>query len=115
VRREATGDNMVRTAQSIGAGYTELDLYRACKLLPVPAGGKADAPIHMGLVKHVHVWNGRPKWEQQFAAVVATTQEGEIGVTVCANPAICTDLEKYCSQFSAPANNRYVILHKENF
>ena len=69
VRRELNKESMIQTEQAVGSGYSELELFRACKLLPVPAGGKSDAPIHMGLVKHVHVWNGRPKWEQHFGAL----------------------------------------------
>lgn len=112
-RREVQNEQMQRTAQSVGCGYTELDLFRACKLLPEPA--RKGEPIHMGLVQHVHVWNGRPNWDQQFAQVCGGTPEGEIGVTVCANPMICNDLEKHCANHSAPDEGRFVILHKENF
>jgi NAD(P)H-flavin reductase len=111
VRREVSGDQMIRTEQSIGSGYTELDMFRACKLL----NSKDDGPISLGLVKHVKVWNGRPQWDKHFSTVVSGTPSGEIGVAVCANPTICNDLEKFCAQYSSPADNRFVILHKENF
>jgi hypothetical protein len=50
-----------------------------------------------------------------FGQVVEANREGEIGVTACANPAICNDLDTFCAKHSAPEENRFVILHKENF
>lgn len=60
-RRELKGSDgaMQRTENSVSCGYTELDLFRAAKLLP-PAPGGAAQPIRMGSAQNVHVWNGRP-------------------------------------------------------
>jgi len=62
----------------------------------------------------IHIWNGRPNWDQRFGDV-AKNHTGEVGVAFCGNPMIGSDLAKMCHKWSHGREGGLFKLHKENF
>ena len=61
----------------------------------------------------VHVWSGRPKWGERFAAVSTAHPNVDVGVTFCGNPLIAKDLRKQCFLTNKTrGNNAHFKLHK---
>jgi hypothetical protein len=59
------------------ADFDVMDLYRTMMNPP---------PQHQQL-GDIHIWNGRPNWNQRFADV-AKAHTGEVGVAFCGNPMV---------------------------
>jgi len=88
------------------APFDEIDLYKVMKCPQGPHTQLTD----------VHVWEGRPRWADRFAAVAAATPNQAVGVTFCGNPLIAKDLRKQCYYVNkSRPENALFKLHKENF
>jgi len=92
------------SVEKVRANFSVLDLYK-CMMAP---------QAHMQL-EDIHVYNGRPRWEERFASVSSTHQDEDIGVTFCGNPLIGKDLALMCYKFSGARQKGIFKLHKENF
>lgn len=88
----------------VRAPFSEADLYRAM-MCPEPHSVFGD----------IHIWAGRPRWSERFAAVAAAHPSGDIGVAFCGNPGIANDLQTCCYKYSSLEERRFFKLHKENF
>ena len=96
--REANRIDKVR------CNWDEITLYKAMK-----------CPAKHTQLGDVHVWEGRPKWSERFAAVAAK-HDTQVGVTFCGNPLIAKDLRKQCYITNKTRGNDVLFkLHKENF
>jgi len=88
----------------VRAPFTEADIYKVM-MCPPPHAQLGD----------LHIYSGRPKWGERFAAVAAAHHTGDIGVMFCGNPRIADDLQVMCMKYSSNTEKRYFKLHKENF
>lgn len=84
-------------------GYDEVSLTNTA----TPAGG-------VSVVSDVHVYAGRPRWDNLFNRVSRKHADTKIGVEFCGNPAIGKDLSKICLKMNKTRKDRFV-LYKENF
>jgi hypothetical protein len=90
--------------EKVRCNWDEADLYKTM-LCPT---------AHTQLTD-VHVWEGRPKWDQRFSSISKAHPDQDIGVMFCGNPAIAKDLRKYCHIHSRGRTKGIFKLHKENF
>jgi len=86
------------------ARFSSFDLYQTM----------LNPPAHAQL-EDIHVYNGRPKWEQRFGDVARVHPTEEIGVAFCGNPQIAKDLRDMCHFSSRGRTQGIFKLHKENF
>lgn len=86
------------------APFSELDLYKAMK----------NPPKHIQF-GDIHIYNGRPAWEEIFREIADTHPTGDVGVAFCGNPMIAKDLSLFCNKYSHNRKGGYFKLHKENF
>jgi NADPH oxidase len=93
-----------RHLDKVRAPFNEEDIYRT---MMCPA-----AHTQLG---DLHIWKGRPQWDQRFQAVAAAHPRGDIGVAFCGNPQISRDLREMCAKYSDVDAGRIFKLHKENF
>jgi len=72
-------------------------------------------PSAHNILEDIHVYSGRPKWDDHFKAVSDMHRMGDIGVAFCGNPQIGRDLRTACYRFSKNRPSGIFKLHKENF
>eukprot|EP00470_Lotharella_oceanica_P006523 CAMPEP_0170192838 /NCGR_PEP_ID=MMETSP0040_2-20121228/55347_1 /TAXON_ID=641309 /ORGANISM="Lotharella oceanica, Strain CCMP622" /LENGTH=180 /DNA_ID=CAMNT_0010441303 /DNA_START=830 /DNA_END=1372 /DNA_ORIENTATION=- len=87
------------------AHFSKMDLYNAL-LYP-----KRDHHV----LGDIHIWKGRPNWDDRFQEVSESNPKGPVGVMFCGNRHIGADLKDKCVKFSSVAQGRMFKLHKENF
>lgn len=86
--------------------FSEVEIYEA--MLNCPKGKPT-------IIGDIHIYNGRPKWEELFRTVSERHLASNVGVAFCGNPKIGDDLQKNCREFTRPDANQFFVLHKENF
>jgi len=72
------------------------------------------APAHTQL-GDVHIYEGRPRWEDRFKEIQRAHPTGDIGVMFCGAPVIARQLRVQCYKTNQTRQNGLFRLHKENF
>lgn len=90
-----------------------LDRVLRCAVLRLQLLQVLKCPAAHTQLGDVHVWSGRPNWNERFAAVSAAHPSNTVGVTFCGNPLIAKDLRKQCFLTNKNrADNAHFKLHK---
>jgi NADPH oxidase 2 len=90
--------------EKVRAPFNEIDLYRIMKY-----------PEHHTVIGDIHIWKGRPTWDDRFQAIREAHPRGEIGVAFCGNPFVAAALKEKCYEYSSVEDELLFRLHKENF